>query len=594
MAKVKPVKKRTAKAVNSGNAKRVIDAGKTKKAGDAKKNVYTGNGKKAAKAGKTKKVGYPGNAKKARTVVLASTLATLPFLPRIAAKFAQAEGERKGYRVEQLKLTVRDGTRLSASLYVPKGEGPFPALIMIHSWMLTRWQCHLYAPYFASSGYVVLTYDCRGWGTSKGEVHCADPELEICDLQDVIDWLLDKSDLPLKEGALGVTGISYGGGHSFLIAARDPRVKTVVPMNGWTELKQGMNPGNSPKSIWSLLLLLSATWATKLNPGNILYRWFNTVLFKRDEMETYDEDLRRRSCLYEVEKVNTPMLIVCSWNDDLFEPNQMMAFYEQLDAPKMLYISNGPHGFDPGFGPRWAGKDIWDLTRRWFDYWLKGEENGILSEPAVRLYKPWKRQMEPEPDWPPPDVKTHTVYLGRENGDFKMSTRPKGEKGEVRLQPNLLSLAHSGPPVIRPQAFGIPVKGPRRDAGDGYFSFTTSPAKRDFELVGIPRLRISIKPLEARAQINALLYDVPPDGGRPVLITYGTTTLEDMMPGVDMTVSVDLVAIDYYLKADHRFRLTLSGTNLPFFLPVLGVGVKIIYGDGESSLQLPLREVVAG
>jgi putative CocE/NonD family hydrolase len=271
-----------------------------------------------------------------------------------------------------------------------------------------------------------------------------------------------------------------------------------------------------------------------------------------------------------------------------------MEFYAGLSAPKMLYIGNGLHGLDPGFGPRWAGKEIWELTRRWFDHWLKGEENGVLSEPSVRLYKPWKRAVEPEDDWPPPDVKTHQVYLGRENGSFKMSSRPKGERGELKLKPKLLSAANSGPSVVRPQAFGIPVPGPRKETGEGYFSFTTSPAKKGFELVGIPRLQVRIVPLRERVQLNALLYDVPPSGGYPRLITYGTNTLEGLMPGEEKAVTVDLVAADHLLEAGHCFRLTLSGANIPFVLPVLGEGAKVIYGDGESILDLPLREVKAG
>jgi predicted acyl esterase len=507
-----------------------------------------------------------------RKVFIAATLAALPFLPRAAAKAVEMEGERKGYRVKQFKLNTRDGTRLSAALYVPKGEGPFPALIMVHSWLFSRWQCHLYAPYFATSGYVVLTYDCRGWGSSKDQVHCADPERELNDLEDTIDWLLDSSGLPLKEDALGITGISYGGGHSFLIASRDPRVKAVVPMNGWTNLKESLTPRDSIKTFWGLSLLLTASWATKLNPRNKLYGWFSTILLKRGDYRDYEADMLNRSCLHQAEEISCPMLIVGSWNDDLFEPNQMMAFYERLDAPK----------------------DIWSLTRRWFDYWLKGEDNGVLGEPAVRLYKPWKRKVETEPDWPPPDVKHHRIYLGRENGDLKMSSRPKGEKGEVKLKPNLLSSAHSGPSVVRPQAFGLPVRGPTRASGDGYVSFSTSPAKKDFELVGIPMLQLTIKPLHKKAQINALLYDVPSGGGRPLLITYGTVTLEGLMPGVETAISLDLVAANHMLKAGHCFRLTLSGTNLPYVMPVLGEGVQVVYGDGESTLQLPLREVVAG
>lgn len=521
-------------------------------------------------------------------------MAVLPFLPRMAVKVAEKEGERKGFSIRQFKLTTEDGTRLSAAVYVPRGGGPFPALVMVHSWMFSRWQCHLYAPYFASAGYVVLAYDCRGWGSSRGQVHCLDPERELHDLERAVDWILEESGLPVKEGAVGVTGISYGGGHSFLIAARDPRVRAVVPMCGWTELKQSITPNNSPKILWGLGLLLTASWATRLNPRNVLYRWFGTILFRRDRIGDYESDMRLRSCLYDVERIDTPMLIVGSWNDDLFEPNQMMEFFGKLAAPKMLYIANGLHGLDPGFGPRWAGKDIWELTRRWFDYWLKGEENGVLSEPAVRLYKPWKGVVEAEEDWPPPDVRTHHVYLGRENGDLKMTSRPKGERGELILRPKLLCAASSGPPVLRPQAFGIPIPGPRKEAGDGYFSFTTSPAKKDFELVGIPRLSLNLRPLRERVQLNALLYDVPPSRQLPRLITYGTVTLEGLVPGEETAAAFDLVAADHLLAAGHRFRLTLSGVNLPFVLPVLGEGAQVIYGDGESVLELPLREVAAG
>ena len=87
-----------------------------------------------------------------RPILLASFLASLPFLPRAARKAAEIEGKRKGFEVKQLKLTARDGTRLSAALYTPRNEGPYSALLMVHSWMLLSWQCHLYAPYFACRG----------------------------------------------------------------------------------------------------------------------------------------------------------------------------------------------------------------------------------------------------------------------------------------------------------------------------------------------------------------------------------------------------------------------------------------------------------
>ncbi|NPV58482.1 MAG: CocE/NonD family hydrolase [Actinobacteria bacterium] len=538
--------------------------------------------KKASGVGKRRKVGKP--------LLIASCLSAVPFLPRAARKAAELEGRRKGFEVRQFKLIARDGTRLSAALYIPKGEGPFPALVMVHSWMLSRWQCHLYAPYFASDGYVVLAYDCRGWGSSGGEVRCADPDLEIRDLEDAIDWLTRESGLPIKENTVGVTGISYGGGHSFLIASRDPRVKAVAPINGWTDLRESLLPHGSLKIFWGLLLLLTASWATRLNPRNVLYRWTSTMLLRRGDAEAFQEDMRRRSRIHEVEKIDTPMLIVGSWNDDLFEPNQMMRFYQELKAPKMLYIANGIHGLDAGFGPRWAGKEIWELVRRWFDYWLKGEDNGILDEPPVRLFRPWKRTVEAEEAWPPSGVTVHRLFLGKENGTFKLSSRPrKGAEG-LELTPSFLSPASSGPSVVRPQALGFVVPGPRSERGRGYLSFTTAPAKVDFELLGIPRLELSIEPLQERVQVNALLYDVPPVGRLPRLITYGTATLEGLEPGKETVARMELVAADYLLEVGHSFRLTLAGSNLAFVLPVPGKGVRVLYGGEKSALELPLRE----
>lgn len=515
------------------------------------------------------------------------TLATLPALPRLASLLANAEGGRKGYRVDQLKLRARDGTRLTTAVYVPEGSGPFPAIIMIHSWFFSRWQCHLYAPYFAAAGYIVVAYDCRGWGTSGDEVHCADPDREMADLEDIINWLTDESGLRVREGGIGITGISYGGGHSFLIASRDPRVGAVAPMNGWTNLEESLNPQGSLKIAWATFLIATATWATKLDPRNDLYRWVYTLLFKREDYKDFAEDMRGRSAVYQSE-AKCPMLIVCAWNDDIFEPNQNMKYFQKLDQPKMLYITNNIHGLDAIVGPRLWGKDLWQLTKRWFDFWLKGEENGVMSEPPVRLYKPWKRQMVGEEGWPPPGVKLHTLYPRKSEGAFKLTSRHGEDRGIATLKPRVLSPATSGPTIIKLEAFGGYMPGPMRDMGPGFFSFTTSPSKRDYELLGIPRLRLAMRPLARRVQVNALLYDVPPEG-YPRLITHGTMTLEDLAPGQGIVANMDLIARDYLIPKGARIRLTLSGSNLPYVLPVLGKGAEIIYGDGESRLQLPLR-----
>ncbi|OFW67837.1 MAG: hypothetical protein A2V52_02850 [Actinobacteria bacterium RBG_19FT_COMBO_54_7] len=516
-------------------------------------------------------------------------LVALPGLPRLAAWLANQEGKRKGYRVDQLKLRARDGTKLSTSVYVPEGEGPFPAIIMVHSWFFTRWQCHLYAPYFAQDGYIVVAYDCRGWGTSGDQVHCADPDCELADVEDVIDWLTEKSGLPVNKESLGITGLSYGGGHSFLAAARDPRIKAAVPMNGWTDLEASLNPNGSLKIGWAGFLAMTATWATKLNPRNDLYRWIQTLLFKRDRYREFEEDMRGRSAIYH-EDAKCPMLIICAWNDELFDPNQNLAYFDRLNQPKMLYITNGIHISDGGIGPRFWGKDLWGLTKRWFDYWLKGEENGVLSEPLVRLYKPWKREMVAEQGWPPPGVRMHTLYPRRSDGEFRLSSRHHEQRGLATLKPSIFTPVTSGPSLIKFEAMGIGMPGPMQDAGSGYFSFTTSPSRRDYEMIGIAKLRLALLPLAEKVQVNALLYDVPPQG-MPRLITHGTMTMEGLKPGSEIVAEMDLIARADLIPKGNRIRLTLSGSDFPYTLPVYGKGAQVVYGDGESRLLLPLRGV---
>ena len=112
------------------------------------------------------------------SVVVVSILAVLVGLREVSGKeFASPSEENVGVEsVESPKVESRlvniwsDGTRLSGNLFFPENmkEGSkLPAVILCHGWGGVR--AHLnqaYAPYIAAAGYVVLTFDYRGWGDS--------------------------------------------------------------------------------------------------------------------------------------------------------------------------------------------------------------------------------------------------------------------------------------------------------------------------------------------------------------------------------------------------------------------------------------------
>ncbi|HXG66811.1 MAG TPA: alpha/beta fold hydrolase [Blastocatellia bacterium] len=146
-----------------------------------------------------------------------------------------------------------DGTRLAGDLFFPKDMKPgdkLPALILCHGWGGVR--AHLnraYAPQFAAAGYVVLTFDYRGWGDSdsrlvvKGPMPKPDEKGEVTVRAQAIRELVDPFDqtediinaITFIEGEpgvdatrIGLWGTSYGGGHVLYVAAHDERVKAIV------------------------------------------------------------------------------------------------------------------------------------------------------------------------------------------------------------------------------------------------------------------------------------------------------------------------------------------------------------------------------
>ena len=126
----------------------------------------------------------------------------------------------------------------------PSGDGPFPTIVMLHGYggSKTDYETeqssttyHWNAEYFAKRGYAVVSPTARGFGRScgapasrtpdcaQGWIHLADQRYEARDTQTLLGLLADEG--IAKPGALGVTGISYGGGQSLELAYLRDRIR---------------------------------------------------------------------------------------------------------------------------------------------------------------------------------------------------------------------------------------------------------------------------------------------------------------------------------------------------------------------------------
>ena len=165
-----------------------------------------------------------------------------------------AKPEVAAFKIESRHVDIwSDGTRLSGDLWYPKGlqaGDKLPAIIFCHGWGGVR--SHLngaYAPLFARAGYVVLTFDYRGWADSdsrlvvKGKMPEPDKDgivtvrvQAIRELVDPFDQTEDiincisyiSGELGVDPNRIGLWGTSFGGGHVVYVAAQDKRVKCIV------------------------------------------------------------------------------------------------------------------------------------------------------------------------------------------------------------------------------------------------------------------------------------------------------------------------------------------------------------------------------
>lgn len=140
------------------------------------------------------------------------------------------------YREEQVVFTNGD-VHLAGSLLVPAGDGPFPAVALIHgSQGDDRHVYRHYADHFARSGIAALIYDKRGTGGSTGNWRTADAEPLTADALAGIDFL--KQHPAIDPGAIGVWGISQGGWLVALTAKQDPDIAFVIGVS-----VAGVTPG---------------------------------------------------------------------------------------------------------------------------------------------------------------------------------------------------------------------------------------------------------------------------------------------------------------------------------------------------------------
>ncbi|RFA28440.1 hypothetical protein CAI21_12780 [Alkalilimnicola ehrlichii] len=346
-------------------------------------------------------------------------------------------------------MQTRDGVRLDADVYYPVGAGPFPVLLMRQPYgrRIASTVTYAHPSWYARQGYIVVIQDVRGRGSSEGEF---EPFVyEGDDGYDTLEWV---SRLPGSSGRVGMYGFSYQGvAQLFAAASRHPALAAICPgMAGFDLYRDWAYEGGAFR------LYNSLSWAAQLgaetarrngdhglfaeryrvghtpssaeliDPAGSVRELLADTFYADWLSASADSDYwRARSPGAQLDDIDLPALHVGGWFDSFLTGT--LAGYRHFakgQSPQRLLIGPWTHlPWTPAVGSVWLGEaaqsPVDALQLRWFDYFLKDIDNGVLDEPMVALYDLGARAWRDLTEYPmPAPSRWHLVSNGRANLDL--------------------------------------------------------------------------------------------------------------------------------------------------------------------------------
>jgi predicted acyl esterase len=447
---------------------------------------------------------------------------------RAVGAAASLEGEYDYDVTETLAIDSFDDTTLEASLYEPTDENSRPAILMTHGWGGTRADREPLAELYASNGYVVLTYDSRGFGDSGGAVGVDGPN-EVRDAQRLLTWLAERESVLTDNGGdptVGMDGYSYGAGIQLMTAIEDDRLDALVPRWGWHDLRFSNDPNRVLKWAWFYGLYLSGVENGTLDDEFL--KLSEAAIEEKSAGDELREFWRSRSPVGRLGAIDVPTLLISGWDDRLFSPNEVFRNYQGLadstEARLLMYDYGHDYVEFEGDGPELQTEYADRSALAWMDAHLKSESEDEGENES---------ESEGEND---ADIAPVTLYRAESEAFEEYDALPE--------RADALSLAMASEKGASRLQVG----------GEESVSFEFDPQEA-VDLVGVPRLWLSATPTggEGTALFGGL-EDVSSDGEATLIKEQVAATRVER----EGLLAFDLIGIEHHLPADHTLRLTLT------------------------------------
>lgn len=537
---------------------------------------------------------------------------------------------------ESLYVTMpTDGTKLAVDIYMPveKGtakaaQGPFPVLLTTTRYHrsnevegkvvpLQKNPILSYAALFVRYGYVVAIADVRGAGASFGVDLGPFSKQETEDSHHLIQWLARRQ---WSTGKVGMFGLSYLGITQLKAAStKPPALKAIFPQVAFWDMysfvyQNGVFLDDFLRVWGDANVLLDANILLKkahiyptarvdadedgsMRKAASLMHGANYNVFEEAMHARFRDSVDSNGvCIWEansphsyrrdIEDSNVAIYTLGGWFDgftrDIFIP------FLTLSNPQKVVVGPWDHISRSGF-------DMAMEHIRWFDYHLKGIQNGIMDEPPITYYTinatpgtEWRTSWT----WPPRGQRPNAYYLREgKSGSIKsvndgILSPEKPSRMDVFDQYQVDYSTTTGKKSRWYATAGLPFEMPDRTPQDKKaLTYTTEPLDGDLEVTGNPVVNLWISASTADVDVFVYLEDVDVNGFSHYVtegkirasmravsyppyafmgLPFHRCNAEDvdyLEPGEPVKLSFALLATSYVFRAGHRIRITITGAD---------------------------------
>jgi len=542
---------------------------------------------------------------------------------------------------------MRDGVKIAIDVYLPKsllaGE-KIPTILEQTRYYrravirpVLRPIMNLISPFdkmvkrYLSQGYAFVMVDARGSGASFGSRQMEWSPDEVKDGAEVVDWIIAQD---WSNGIVGATGVSYDGTTAeMLLINQHPAVKAAVLrcsvfdvyqdialpggirndnfLRTWSDLNDALDSNQAAgffRQIGAKLLGFAMQSAApvdgdpqgiQLNQAVAEHR-ANYNVYEIARQYSYADDVSQtgislndfspHTFLNEIQASSAAIYCWSGYCDGAYTRANINRFLNINNPGKKLILGPWDHGnahmIDPTVTkPKVKFDDLGEIIR-YFDYHLKGIDNGIENEARIHYFTMGEGCWKAADDWPPPGFQNVPFYFGPQYTLLKGNRSPddgidsskvdfSASSGDTSRWVSLVNVA------------GIKIGYPNRQREDEkLLCYQTASLENALEVTGHPIITLYAKSSDPDPLFFVYLEDVTPEGEvryvtegqlrgihRKISPTKQTYTIpvpprsysrEDAVPLVldEITEIVfDLQPVSYLFQVGHSIRVSIAGVD---------------------------------